>query len=527
MLVGTVELPDACHSHCDKQSFNSNPAASSMPLPRLTCWIDAWHPLLGTALARLDAKVARLPGGAMSVDVIWLAERIEVATATNSTVSVAIAACAHELTGAHDDYDLLIDRIGATRFVLLGEATHGTQEFYDARADITRRLIEERGFNAVAVEADWPDAYRANRYVRGVGADASAERALSGFKRFPAWMWRNTSVVRFLEWLHAYNSSRPPALRTGFYGLDLYSLYTSIEAVLEYLDKVDPDAAQRARQRYACFERFDEDAQQYAYATAFGMSPPCEQEVLQQLQALRNRRFAMLAQERDDGMDEHFYAEQNARLVANTEQYYRTMFRGRISSWNLRDRHMAETLDALDRHLSHKNSANRPARFVVWAHNSHLGDARATDMGRRGKWNLGQLARERHPGETRLIGFTTHHGTVTAASDWGGAAQRKRVRPALPGSYEKIFHQSALNRFLLPLGAGGPAAHALAERQLERAIGVLYLPESERASHYFHARLPAQFDAVLHLDETTALEPLERSAPWQAGEVPETYPVGV
>jgi erythromycin esterase-like protein len=341
-------------------------------------------------------------------------------------------------------------------------------------------------------------------------------------------MWRNTVVREFVGWLHGHNAGLPPgAPKTGFYGLDLYSLHAAIEGVVGYLDKVDPEAAARARRRYACFDHFGDDAQLYGYATSLGAAEPCEDEVVNQLLELQ-RRAAELA--RRDGRvaeDEFFYAEQNARLAKNAEAYYRSLFRGRVSSWNLRDRHMAETLEALVAHLDRRGE---PTRVVVWAHNSHLGDARATQMGEAGELNLGQLVRERHGRDAVLIGFTTYAGTVTAASDWGEPAERKRVRPGLPGSYEALFHDLAQDapgpRFLLILRDGAEAAAHLREPRPERAIGVIYRPETERFSHYFDARLADQFDALLHLDQTRAVEPLERTAGWEAGEAPETFPFG-
>lgn len=431
---------------------------------------------------------------------------------------------AHPLRGAAQDFDPLIELAEDARIVLIGEATHGTHEFYRQRAQLTKRLILEKGFVAVAAEADWPDAYRVNRYVRGIGHDSEAEESLRGFKRFPAWMWRNADVLDFVGWLREHNDELDASEKVGFYGLDLYSLHASIEAVLQYLEKTDPEAAKRARYRYACFEHFGEDPQAYGYAASFGLSPNCEREVIEQLLEMRDRRRDLLKRDGLAVEDELFEAEQNARVVKNAEEYYRAMFLGRVSSWNLRDTHMADTLDAL---LAHLDRRVGKAKVVVWAHNSHVGDARATQMGEAGELNIGQLARERHPGEARLIGFSTYHGTVTAASDWGGPAERKRIRPALPGSYEELFHQAGTPAFLLVLRDLGEAAGALREPRLQRAIGVIYLPETERASHYFHARLPEQFDAILHIDKTRALEPLERTSEWERGELPETYPVGV
>jgi erythromycin esterase-like protein len=443
----------------------------------------------------------------------------------NITVESLIEASAHPITGAKEDYEPLLKQIGNARLVLLGEASHGTHEFYRARAEITKRLIAEKGFSAVAVEADWPDAYRINRYVRADSDDVEAVDALAGFKRFPAWMWRNADVLDFVGWLRDYNDSLDSATtKAGFYGLDLYSLHSSIEAVLHYLDKVDPEAASRARYRYSCFDHFDEDPQSYGYAASFGLAESCENNVVNQLVELQMKAPEFMRRNGQLAMDNFFFAEQNARLVKNAEQYYRLMFHGRISSWNLRDRHMAETLDAL---MSHLNIQQREAKIVVWEHNSHLGDARATEMGERGEWNVGQLVREKYGAEAVLVGFTTYGGTVTAASDWGGIAERKRVRPALGGSYESLFHKVGLKSFLLNLRDDSKAAASLYTQRLQRAIGVIYRPETERISHYFHARLSEQFDAIIHFDHTRAVEPLERTSHWDGGELPETFPSGV
>jgi erythromycin esterase-like protein len=426
------------------------------------------------------------------------------------------------LTGGPRDHDSLIEAAGGARFVLLGEASHGTHEFYRERARITRRLIEEKGFSAVGIEGDWPDADRVNRFVHGRSRDAEAVQALSGFQRFPAWMWRNADVLDFVGWLRQHNDGLSSGARkVGFYGLDLYSLHASMGAVLEYLGRVDPEAARRARYRYGCFDHFGEDAQTYGYQAGFGLSESCETEVIRQLVELRSKAAEYARRDGRIALDEFFSAEQNARLVQNAERYYREMFRGRVSSWNLRDAHMVETAEALARHL--ESVGERP-KIVIWAHNSHLGDARATEMGERGEWNIGQVLREKHGQEVFSVGFTTDTGTVTAASEWDGPAERKRVRPALPGSYEALFHAFDLPRFLLPLNEDERLREALAEPRLERAIGVIYLPESERVSHYFFARLPDQFDAVLHFDRTRAVEPLEVNSEWSREDVPETYP---
>lgn len=427
--------------------------------------------------------------------------------------------------GEITDYDPLIESIGDARFVLIGEASHGTHEFYRERAQITKRLIEEKGFSAVAVEADFPDAYRLNRYVRGQGTDADAVEAMGGFKRFPQWMWRNADVLDFIGWLRTHNDDLPEHRpKVGFYGLDLYSLHASIEAVLSYLDLVDPEGARRARERYSCFDHFGDDTASYGYATSFGISESCEDEVMGQLIDLHSRAAELARRDGRVAADDFFFAEQNARLVKNAERYYRTMYRSDISSWNLRDRHMTETLAELEKHLS---QAGRNAKIVVWEHNSHLGDARATEMGRRGEWNVGQLSRGIWSKDAFLIGFTTYSGTVTAATDWGGPAERKRVRPALPGSFESLFHETQLERFFLLMPEGSHSSAALGEPLLERAIGVIYRPETERQSHYFHANLSRQFDAVIHIDETRAVEPLERTVEWETGEVMETFPSGI
>ena len=443
----------------------------------------------------------------------------------DAVLSRAVGLSAVPLADGPADHDALLERIGDAQVVLLGEASHGTHDFYRLRAEITMRLIVEKGFSAVAVEADWPDAYRVNCYVRGGGDDSSATEALGGFVRFPAWMWRNADVLDFVGGVRAHNDTvGDGAHKVGFYGLDLYSLHASIDAVIGYLDKVDPEAARRARHRYACFEDFRDDTHGYAYAAAAGTVESCEDEVVQQLVELQRQVGREAARDGKAAEDDLFYIEQNARLVRNAEEYYRSMFRGRVSSWNLRDRHMAETLEALLGHLGRGGS--RP-KVVVWEHNSHIGDARATEMADAGELNVGQLVRERHGAEAFLVGFTTYTGTVTAATDWGAPAERKTVRRALEGSYEALFHEASLPQFLLPLRDGAGVTDDLREPRLERAIGVIYRPDTERTSHYFRASLPDQFDAVIHLDETRAVEPLERSAGWQNGELPDTFPFSV
>ncbi len=428
------------------------------------------------------------------------------------------------LNDAADAPNEILSLVGEARFVLIGEASHGTHEFYRCRAEITKRLIAEKGFSAVAVEADFPDAYRVNRFVRGFGADETANGALRNFKRFPLWMWRNRDVLEFVQWMREHNAGKTQSAQAGFYGIDLYSLHASIEAVLSYLDKVDPDAAKQARSRYSCFEHFGEDVQSYGYAASHDQRFSCEDEVIKQLLDLQRRAAEYANRDGFIARDEYFFAEQNARLVKNAEEYYRQMFRGRVSSWNLRDRHMAESLDALASHLKNET---QPVKIVVWAHNSHLGDARATEMGERGEWNVGQLVREKYGIEAvRLIGFTTYAGTVAAANNWDEPAQFKKVRPAHKDSYELIFHETELAQFFLDL-RDKEVEEALRRPQLERAIGVIYRPETERISHYFTAVLSEQFDGVIHFDQTRHVEPLEKVASRAHEDPPETFPTGM
>lgn len=427
-----------------------------------------------------------------------------------------------------DDWTGLFESITRhdPRLVLVGEASHGTHDFYAIRAAITRRLIRAHGFNAVVIEADWPDAYRVNRYVRGIDGDRDADAALGGFKRFPQWMWRNRDVVGFVEWLREHNLALRKGHRLcGFYGMDLYSLYTSIEEVLTYLDRVDPEAAKRARRRYGCFERHDDDPQAYGRAAGFDMTNDCREEALSQLVELQRAAAERAKRDGKCVEDESFYAEQNAVLIKNAEEYYRQMFVGRVDTWNPRDTHMIETIERLLAHLD-KNCGS-PTKAVVWAHNSHLGDGRHTEMGRMGEVNVGSLSRERWGDRVFNIGFTTHHGTVAAATHWGDRVERKRVRDSLEGSYERLLHDVGLPRFGIVM-RDAPAAvrEILSEERLERAIGVIYRPETERRSHYFDATLAKQFDAVIHVDHSRALVPLESNAAFEAEEA-ETYPSGM
>lgn len=426
--------------------------------------------------------------------------------------------------GLDHDYDDLLEYLVNRRFVLLGEASHGSREFYRERARITRQLIERQHVTAIAVEADWPDAYRVNRFVMGGSSDPDATAALGDFQRFPAWMWRNREVVDFVDWLRHYNDrQRDSSRKVRFYGLDLYSLQASMEAVVRYLDAVDPEEARRARARYACFDHVAGEGQAYGYALARGRGPSCENEVVAQLIALRRHSEAYLERDGWIAEDEHFFAEQNAVVVRDAEEYYEQMYRAEVSSWNLRDRHMAATLNALVEHLDDQLGRSR---IVVWEHNSHVGDARATEMADRGELNVGQLARQWYGTESALVGFTTYAGEVTAASDWGQAPRRRRVRPARPGSYEEVLHDLDARDFWF-LTHDPSLPDSLRQPRLYRAIGVIYRPETERISHYLESRLLSQFDAVIHLDHTHAVEPLDRGPRWDAGEPPETFPTGL
>lgn len=444
------------------------------------------------------------------------------------TESDAIAALQGEACSlvSAEDYERVVSWIGDASLVLLGEATHGTHDFYEARARITRLLIETRGFSAIAIEGDWPDAYRVNRYVQTSGPTGDAADALGGFDRFPSWMWRNRTVVDLVAWLRARNAMVEPVRRAGFYGLDLYSLRASMQAVVAFLEKQAPEAALAARKSYACFDQFGPEYETYAWAASKVRTGEtlCAEAVTRELVSLRENRTAFLRHDDSAAADDFFYAEQNALLARNAEHYYRTMFKGRAESWNIRDEHMAETLTALLAHLDQRGHA---PKVVVWAHNSHLGDARATELAKLGELNLGQLVRQRYGRKATLVGFTTHDGTVIAASDWGEPAERILIRPALAGSYEALFHNTGIDRFFLPLQQGTAAHDVLSKARLERAIGVVYRPDTERISHYFKACLSAQFDAVIHFDKTSALEPLERPQLPVTGDMPETFPTGV
>jgi protein-L-isoaspartate(D-aspartate) O-methyltransferase len=406
----------------------------------------------------------------------------------------------------------LLDRIGDARVVLLGEASHGTSEFYRMRERISRELILKKGFSFVAIEGDWPDAARVDHYVRHRNTPPSEWTA---FARFPVWMWRNNEVRAFVDWLHKHNLSVAPKARVAFHGLDLYSLYDSIRAVLKYLDEVDPQSAKVARERYGCLTPWQSDPATYGHAALTGGYPTCEKDVVHALKDLLGKRLAYAG---DDG-ERFLDAVQNARLVANAERYYRIMYYGSRASWNLRDEHMFETLKTLLDHHGPQSKA------IVWAHNSHIGDAAATEMHARGEHNIGHLCRNEFGDRCYSIGFGTNRGTVAAASDWDGPLEIKIVRPALKQSYEKLCHDTGLPRFMLPLrDHAAPHSLSLIKPRLERAIGVIYRPETERASHYFEAVLPRQFDEYIWFDETRAVTPFKTQ---ELEGLPDTYPFGV
>jgi erythromycin esterase-like protein len=427
---------------------------------------------------------------------------------------------AHAIRGACEplpDPDLSIefgaffDPFAEGRVVLLGEASHGTSEFYRARAAITRNLVENHGFNIVAVEADWPDAGRIDRYVRHRGAGAYDE---ASFARFPTWMWRNEEVGSFIAWLRQHNEALPMDRRAEFRGLDVYSLRSSIAAVLAYLDRVDPAAAASARYRYGCLSPWHGDPARYGRAVVTGERDPCEDEMVAQLEDLLASQIEYASKDGEDFAD----AAQNARIVRSAEQYYRIMYQGSNESWNLRDRHMFETLQ----HVMDRRGPD--AKAVVWAHNSHIGDAAATSMGWRGQFNIGELCRMAFRDDAVLIGFGTDRGKVAAADDWDEPMRIKTVLPSRPDSYERVFRHTGMARSLTDLRGHGEVREVLSQPRLERAIGVIYRPESELQSHYFEAVLPEQFDAYVWFEETSAVSPLPSERPHG---VPETYPFGV
>jgi erythromycin esterase-like protein len=427
-----------------------------------------------------------------------------------------IAHAAEPLPDIEDPaFGALFDRFADARVVLLGEASHGTSEFYRARAAISRRLIERHGFTIVAVEADWPDAATIDRYVRH---RPWREGELRAFERFPTWMWRNVEVDAFIRWMRGHNENRTYETMSGFYGLDLYNLGGSIRAVIDFLEHEDPELARLAHRRYGCLEPWADNPALYGRHSLMEGYARCEVGVIQMLKDLLQKQIDCFAPECDEWLD----AAANARLVKDAEAYYRVMYHGSAESWNLRDTHMFETLNMI------LNAKGPDSKAIVWAHNSHIGNAAFTDMGmHRQELNIGQLAKERFDARARLIGFGTHSGTVAAADDWDEPMKIKAVRPSLPESYERMSHDSGVPRFLLDLRegeVGRDVREGLMEQRLERFIGVIYRPETERWSHYSEAILPRQFDAWVWFDETRAVTPLPGE---QRPGDDETYPFGL
>lgn len=436
--------------------------------------------------------------------------------AMDSTLIKDIQRLARPLTGEPSDYDQILASIGEKAIVLLGEATHGTHEFYRIRFEITKRLIEEKGFTAVALEADWPDCIHVNRHIRTQNQnqnrnhshDVDMLKALSAFQRFPMWMWRNTDFLQMVEWLRGYNLRESTEQEVSLYGLDLYSLYTSIRAVIQYLKSVDPASATRAQQLYSCFEPAHQDAVRYGRRVAVGAQNDCEDAAIEVAQGLLSER--QLGLQLDDAMldpEELFYARLNADAVKDAEKYYRNLFNPGVNTWNIRDLHMTETVEKI---LDYLSEQNRDAKIVIWAHNSHVGDDRATEMGRHGQFNIGQLLRERYSDQTFTLGFTTYEGSVQAADEWDHPPRLKTIRPAHESSFEGLFHQVQIPNFYLHL-QDPKIYQRLRDERLERAIGVIYSPATERISHYFHARIADQFDALIHIDRSHGVEPLDHA----------------
>ena len=444
-----------------------------------------------------------------------IGDRFDNLPAVDETASAqddALATClvrenAHPIKGVPQDYDPLMRAVGDARFVMLGEATHGTHEFYRERARITRRLIEEKGFDAVVLEADWTDAFRVNQYVLGGSKDRNAEQALAGFTRFPVWMWRNREFRDLVNEIRAINDSRASNVsKVGIYGMDVYGVEESMSELLDYLKRTDPQAADRARRRYGCLGAFRERLQEYGQAAAGNPKRSCQAQVTEQFREMEERYRAWLAQSNRERNDDLFSAYQNARVVMNGEAYWRESYRREFSTWNLRDQHMADTIHALAGYFD--AIGNQTSKIVVWAHNTHQGDAAMTAMGEAGELNVGHLMRKAFDGKTVLVGFTTDRGEVMASSRWGEAGRVMKLRPALPGSYSRLFTDTGIPDFLLIFRGNEALTAEFERRRLERAVGVNYLPETERQSHYFEARMSRQFDAVIHLSVTRAVDPL-------------------
>lgn len=416
---------------------------------------------------------------------------------------------AYEILDNPQDFDALINAVGDSHFVLLGEATRGTHEFYKARAQFTLRLIEEKSFSAVAVEADWFDACRVNRYVRSISDDSDPMTALNDFKGFPQWMWRNTDVADFISVLKYLNEGKTPQKQVGFYGLDLYGLYASFQKIIQYLDGFDPDAAEKARQHFSGFEQYGPESTKYGMAKSY-VSEESINQVVKQLEEIRRIRAKGVSDSGFTHQEELFFTDQNAKMASDAEVYYRTMFSDRVSSWNLRDKYMCNTINSLANHI---NQYKEP-KIIIWEHNSHIGDARATEANRYGELNVGQLIREKYKADAFLIGFTTNRGTVAAASFWDGPVEKKDLTPSLVESYEHLFHRSEIPDFYLLL-RNNEQLSFLQQERLQRAIGAVYMPKTEPNRHYFNTSITNQFDAVIHFDHTMSIQPLDRNSGWE------------
>ncbi|HKH43848.1 MAG TPA: protein-L-isoaspartate(D-aspartate) O-methyltransferase [Thermoanaerobaculia bacterium] len=506
-----------------------------VPLVGAQGWTEEEAPRRPAALHQSSTErraVSAVVGGEEPSGVVGTSIAVEEAPSASSTVLARpgrvstpreVAGLLRETAEPFDDIEdaelgPLLERIGDSRLVLLGEATHGTSEFYRMRARITRELIRRKGFNVVAVEADWPDAATIDRYIRPRIKPIAAEGRPT-FSRFPTWMWRNREVQDFVQWLRAHNETvGEPERKVSFHGLDLYSLYSSIHSVISYLDGIDPDAARVARLRYGCLTPWEQDPALYGEAALVGRYETCEPQVIAALVDLLQKQMDYEARDGDNYLE----ALQNARVAATAERYYRVMYYGSRESWNLRDRHMFDTLETVLRFRGLE------AKAVVWEHNSHVGNAAATEMGARGELNVGQLAREQYGDGAFLVGFGTDHGTVAAATNWDEEMQIKTVRPSHAESYERVCHETGIPAFLLHLREPRRAEvrAELEPPRLERAIGVIYRPDTELMSHYFQAVLPWQFDEYIWLDETRAVTPL--GGPEEVGTgMPETYPFGL
>ncbi|MCX7569235.1 erythromycin esterase family protein [Tumebacillus sp. DT12] len=395
--------------------------------------------------------------------------------------------------------DALIDAIGEARYVLLGEASHGTSEFYTLRTEISKRLIERKGFHFLAVEGDWPSCYRLNRYVkRYEGADDNAAAAMGDFTRWPTWMWANREVIALADWMREHNAGRAAAERVGFYGIDVYSLWESMEAIIEYLEQTGAPELEQAKAAFSCFEPFARSEQTYGISAAF-LSESCENEVVKLLRDLQQKRGERRHADYQDG-EESLSAELNALAAVNAERYYRSMVRGGPDSWNVRDRHMVEALNRLMKFHGSR------AKTIIWEHNTHIGDARATDMAGEGMVNVGQLLREAYGDEVYAVGFGTHRGTVIAGREWGAPLQVMNVPRAEPGSWEDLLHRAGGYDKLLLLGSGHPLFQATLGH---RAIGVVYHPEYERRGNYVPTRVAERYDAFLYVEESKALDPIK------------------